>query len=1003
MALIQEFFDLTNKYQDDYGNKTILLMQVGSFFEVYGQKNDNGCITGSNIQAFSDICELNIVDKNVCVGKNVVVMAGFKDIMIEKYIKKIQDSGYTAVVYTQDEAMKGTTRSLAGIFSPGTYFAEENIQLSNNTICIWIERVNNQKLLKGDYVVVGMASIDIYTGKTSMFQYKENYIHSPTTYDELERFISIYNPNEIIFISALPEKEVKDIIHFININGKLIHIISLLLQDETINNKFTKSAFNCEKQIYQKEILERFYKIHDFDVFLQNFYNHHVATQSFCFLLDFIYQHNPYLIYKVDEPIFENCSHRLILANHSLKQINIISDDTCNYHGKFSSVLKMLNQCITPMGKRKFNYLLLNPTSNDDFLQKEYDITEHMISCLDKYSDNFKKQLILIKDLTKWTRQIYLKKLTPKSFCHLYDNVKLIKDLFIYLEKEDIKFISYFLEKERNGGEIVFFCDKIGDFISKHIDLVMAKELDCIQGFENNFIRKGMDLDLDKKTEMLNSSQSKLESIRDYLNSLVSIEEKKSKTTDFIKIHETEKNNYSLVTTQRRCKLLENVLPIKEKIVLLNYTENNGDIKEFELTISKKIIEFHKQSASNHCIYHPEINFLCKNISSMKNEMKDNITKVYVKFMKDMEENLPFMEHVSNFISLVDVIFCKATIASKYHYCKPVLELSLEKSFFKVKGLRHCIIEQLLQNEIYTTNDVSLGSEQVNGVLLYGTNAVGKTSFIRAIGIAVIMAQAGLFVPATQFIFKPYKYIFTRILGNDNIFKGLSTFAVEMSELRTILRLADKNSLILGDELCSGTENMSAISIFVAGIQRLHSLRSSFIFATHLHEIVDYSEIKEMDKLVLKHMSVIYNREKEMLIYNRKLEDGPGNSMYGLEVCKSLSLPEDFIAKAYEIRQKYNPLENSLLSLKTSHFNSKKMMSLCEKCGMTLGTEVHHLQHQSEAKNGFISGKDGEIMHIHSLANLVTLCDKCHIEFHKSDKQHKKVKTSKGIKLTEIV
>ena len=83
------------------------------------------------------------------------------------------------------------------------------------------------------------------------------------------------------------------------------------------------------------------------------------------------------------------------------------------------------------------------------------------------------------------------------------------------------------------------------------------------------------------------------------------------------------------------------------------------------------------------------------------------------------------------------------------------------------------------------------------------------------------MAQSGLFVPCSSFIYKPYEYIFTRILGNDNIFKGLSTFAVEMSELRSILRLSNENSLILGDELCSGTESISAKSIFVAGVQSL--------------------------------------------------------------------------------------------------------------------------------------------------------------------------------------
>jgi hypothetical protein len=151
--------------------------------------------------------------------------------------------------------------------------------------------------------------------------------------------------------------------------------------------------------------------------------------------------------------------------------------------------------------------------------------------------------------------------------------------------------------------------------------------------------------------------------------------------------------------------------------------------------------------------------------------------------------------------------------------------------------------EHLQQNEIYVTNDVSLGNE-TNGILLYGTNAVGKTSFIRALGISIILAQSGMFVPCSQFQYVPYRSIFSRILGNDNIFKGLSTFAVEMSELRIILKMADEGSLILGDELCSGTESESALSIFVAGLQQLHERNSTFIFATHFHEIVHYEEIK---------------------------------------------------------------------------------------------------------------------------------------------------------------
>ena len=203
-------------------------------------------------------------------------------------------------------------------------------------------------------------------------------------------------------------------------------------------------------------------------------------------------------------------------------------------------------------------------------------------------------------------------------------------------------------------------------------------------------------------------------------------------------------------------------------------------------------------------------------------------------------------------------------------------------------------------------------------MLLYGTNAVGKTSLIRSIGVSIIMAQTGMYVPCSSFVYKPYTAIYSRILGNDNIFKGLSTFAVEMSELRVILKMADENSLILGDELCSGTETESALSIFVAGLLELNKRESSYIFATHFHEIVSYDEIVSLHKLTQMHMEVRYDRETDSLIYNRKLKEGSGPRIYGLEVCKSLHLDEEFLEKAYEIRNKYYPETRGILSNKQS-------------------------------------------------------------------------------------
>jgi DNA mismatch repair protein MutS len=845
--------------------------------------------------------------------------------------------------------------------------------------------------------VVGIANIDIFTGKTSIFQFKEAYLNNPTTYDELERFISIYNPSEVIFISNLPdENEMDYIISYAGIQCSLIHKICTTTSDNLVKNIRVK---NCEKQTYQKEILAKFYKIDDFDVFFQNFYNNNIAAQSFCYLLDFVYQHNPHLVNKIAEPIFENCSDRLILANHSLKQLNVIDDST--YNGKYSSVLKMLNICLTPMGRRKFAYNFLNPTTNIAYLQREYDITEYFITYLsdENYNSFLKSNLSCIKDISKNERQIFIKKITPKSFYTLYNNIILISKIYERVST-DTQVMQYLGVFEKSISQIREYCDELAGFIKTNLVLELAKDIDQLQNFDNNFIERNVDSELDKKTDTLKESELKLEAIREYLSLTIENREKKGKTTDYVKIHETEKNNFSLICTSRRCKILSDALPAISSIVRLKYINDTME-KSFDFKVSKPQFSFDKQSASNNIIVDEQITGLCKNISSIKTSMKDLVLFVFNKFVTSFELYQQKLESIINFITYIDILYTKATIAKKYNYCKPHIVKS-DKSFIDAKNLRHCLIEQLQNNELYVTNDIFLGDGKNDGLLLYGTNAVGKTSLIRALGISLIMAQSGLFVPCSSFDYFPYNYIFTRILGNDNIFKGLSTFAVEMSELRTILRLADPNSLILGDELCSGTENTSAISIFVAGIQKLHQCQSSFIFATHLHEIVNYEEITDLKSVSLKHMAVVYDKENDILVYDRKLRDGPGNNLYGLEVCKSLSLPNDFLEAAYNIRMKYNPESGSLLSLKTSHFNSKKIMSLCEKCGKNMGTEVHHLQHQNDANDDGIIESADNVFHKNKLANLMTLCEGCHSDFHKKDVKHKRVKTTKGIQIREV-
>ena len=1029
MSLIKEYLELTKKFKDDYGELTIILMQNGAFFEVYALKDDNDNIYGCNIVDFSRLCDLNIVDKKAAGDKHVLVNgskainAGFKTHLIEKYIKKLQDSGYTVVVYEEDGEEDVTTkkknRSLTGVYSPGTFFSFDSETITNNSCCIWIEIKKPTLKSVKKHIYIGVSQIDIYTGTSSIMEYNEVYYNNPCTFDELERFISIYKPSETIFVSSLTNKELSDIISYANIQSKSIHYVSLLEEDKSKNSL---KALNCEKQVYQSQLLSKFYKIADMQSFMGIFNDNVYATQSFCYLLDFIYQHNPNLVYKIEEPVLENTSKRLILANHSLKQLNIIDDD--NYKGKYSSVVKMLNECITPMGKRKFAYNFLNPVTDEEYLRNEYNIVEKLLLNPNEYA-TVKNLLVPIKDVSKIMRQIMLVKISPRSMHQLYLAVNSARQLYNYMiGKDDLR--EYLKHKIDNFENLLKNINTVSDYLENVLVLDDCKDIDNIQKVEHSFIKAGVDTELDNKIKTLADSQDQLEACREYFSSIIANYEsgiKSKKTTkknksvsadetcddedvkSYVKIHETEKNNFSLIATDRRCKILEEVLKNNKSVVLKYKSSLNNQETKFSLSLE---LEYNKQSSSNKTITNKQIYDLCKNVGSIKVSLIYTIEEVYQNIVKKMQEYQDELTNISDLITYIDLVYAKTFIAEKYNYCKPEIISGSNKSFIVATDLRHCLIEKIQQTELYVANDISIGlgnktNKNLDGILLYGTNAVGKTSFIRALGISVIMAQAGLYVPASSYQFSPYKYIFTRILGNDNIFKGLSTFAVEMSELRTILRLADSNSLVLGDELCSGTESISAVSIFVAGVQKLASFGCSFIFATHLHEIIGYDEITTLHNVGMKHMSVIYDKEKDCLVYNRKLQDGPGNNMYGLEVCKSLSLPQDFLENAHNIRMKYHPESASILDQKSSRYNKKHIVGgMCEKCEINPAVHVHHLIYQNEANEKGVIKKDGLLFNKNSEANLLNLCEKCHVGEHKTNKKYKKTKTTIGITLEEI-
>jgi DNA mismatch repair protein MutS len=989
-TIYEKYLDHTANYRQQYGQKTIVLMMVGSFYEVYGLKSVGGDVSGSEIIAFSQICQMNISEKKkVSVNGNMVLMAGFPEYTLERYLQKLSEAGFTSVVIIQDEenSVHGDKKKhiVHSIHSAGTFipYDVEQPKLSNNIMCVWMSSYSS--LVKSrPQIVYGVSVINIFTGKSFIFEHKTTFENNPTTFDELERAVSVYNPCEVILLydlAKITENEqglMKNIKSYAGIDCNSIH--ELCIRD-------SKKTENCMKQQYIVQLLETFFGSECYET-CEEFSRYHVATQSFCYLLNFIQEHNPSLVKKIHTPTFGSTSVNAILANHTLKQLNIIEDKSADSvrSGKFSSVLNFMNRACTPIGKRRIQDLLTGPVFDEEWLNNEYEMVSKMLSAENyHFIPFFRKQLVDVTDLEKIMRQILIKKVSPATVFRLYESVSKIQQIHICLA-ENKSLMDYLPNSECIAEASNSICSKISDFL-----LVDACKNINSSTVSEHIVKKGVNAELDALMQEYEVANQLFNSIHRFLNMVMRFSLNLPDDSDYVKISVTEKMGSSLQITKTRAKVLKQLLDKDEYGGMPCFRGILTKVKSGTVLFHGSLIEFGDLKFKTATTTAEEIVFdqlskLTGKILKLEHSIEHKIAVLYAEFVEKVLENECY-EHIDKIVEYVaslDVLQSKTYVAKENRYCRPQVaegEAEDNNSFVKAVGIRHCLIEHLQQNEIYVANDIEISS---GGILLYGTNAVGKTSLIRAIGIATILAQCGFFVPCTKFLYKPYRSFYTRILGNDNLYKGLSTFGVEMSELRVILKNADQHSLILGDELCSGTETQSALSIFVAGLMKLHEQKSSFLFATHFHEIVDYEEIVCMDRLALKHMAVHYDRELDCLVYDRLLKDGPGDSMYGLEVCKSLHLPTEFLDKAFEIRNKYFPEKAGTLDQKTSHYNGNKVRSLCEMCQKALSTEIHHLEMQKDAdEDGFIKGT---AIHKNHKANLMALCEECHLKQHIGEK-----------------
>jgi DNA mismatch repair protein MutS len=251
-------------------------------------------------------------------------------------------------------------------------------------------------------------------------------------------------------------------------------------------------------------------------------------------------------------------------------------------------------------------------------------------------------------------------------------------------------------------------------------------------------------------------------------------------------------------------------------------------------------------------------------------------------------------------IGMLDVFCNFANISEKYNYTKP--EINSEDEINIIHG-RHPVVERILPpGEKFTANDCYLDNKKQQIILLTGPNMAGKSVYLRQIGLIVLLAQIGCFVPADKATIGVVDRIFTRVGASDNISAGESTFLVEMQEAANILNNATSKSLILLDEIGRGTSTFDGISIAWAITEYLHenpNLSAKTLFATHYHELNEMADLFPR----IKNFKVEVREYGDKVIFLHRVSPGKADHSYGIQVAMMAGLPQFVTNRAKEVLQ----------------------------------------------------------------------------------------------------
>lgn len=900
------------KYRDLYGPDTCVLLLVGKFYELYDYIDESGEPL-TPIKRVSQIMSLTLKDKEGLGPKGEAgLWSGFPEQSLHKFAQTLTSQGWVVVVVDQvkDIANQVIDRIPTRILSPGTHIETAGQdRLSVAALQIGESSASAHSSAHSVAVATAVAVNDLTTGEVFTFESDQD--------DDILHMLQVLCVKEVVINDSVPREAVRS-----RFGCSVSAVFPNHFQpgERYVREEYFRKMFRVKGLLPVRTAL-------GLDV-------SELVEGALVTLLRFVEDHFPKETERLTSHTKYSPEGHMRLSNNILEQLNILTAFPTQ-----KSILSMLDRTHSSIGKRALRERILRPVTTAEELEARWKQVE--------FAHTIESKKVLERDL----KGLYD---LPRLHFKMAGGSVVATDILQLFQT----YSSTICLIENLRGTPLACASSLESKISEFRYKFKAT-FD-----EGKAARRNADEAVGFLTDSAGPETAALEGeavacTAAWQKTLAAFCKEVGVPVDTFYIRTDSDGEYIL--EMGRNKAIEKKLEASK-----TFLNSKNLLPGFEMDSKKS----------------GPVRITCSDFYTFSQKLRSTVYKLNKTLAKEslvvcdsMWDSVKgFQNEWTAWLGRVDCSFSLAAAAESYGWCKPSLGENLD-----IHGLRHPLLETQQTRAQYVTHDVSLGlagsakgtGQKARGWLIYGVNASGKSSLMKATGIAVILAQAGSYVPASQMTIRPYDAAFSRIWNQDNIWAGLSSFAVEVKELADILKLSTSRSLVLGDEVCSGTESYSATSLVAATLENLEAKGTHFIFATHLHDLLKVPGLLDMEGISVWHLRVI--NEGGKLIYDRSLQPGSGSSTYGLEVAKAMGLPTDLMTRAYAIRRQLGGAA-SVDEAPRSSWNSAIKRQACEHCGATVvrDLEVHHIHER--AKGGG-----------NHLRNLVVLCEACHDKHHANE------------------